>query len=204
MDSYRVANPEEKLFSYWFQKYRVRENNVGWRIDYILVSRALKVKKRSSPWWNGRKRPLSCFSPDNYKLRIIFVVSNGQILKYNYWLSLHKALGCCRRPSVLHCQLSRRLPSLLCSLKRFNIYFSSWFSLLSLLIALSLILILPFRVLIIWFDSYSNDWEFSLSFRALSFHHRGSFIIVLEASHQLLVFSIKFLVFFFPNHYLVV
>ena len=44
VDSYRVANPEGKQFSYWSQIFRARERNVGWRLDYILVSRGLKVE----------------------------------------------------------------------------------------------------------------------------------------------------------------
>jgi len=39
------VNPEKKQFSYWSQMFKARERNVGWRIDYILVSKGLTVQK---------------------------------------------------------------------------------------------------------------------------------------------------------------
>ncbi len=47
VDSYRQLNPEGRQFSYWSQRFRAREKNIGWRIDYFLVSQKIihKVKR---------------------------------------------------------------------------------------------------------------------------------------------------------------
>ncbi|MEM6643500.1 MAG: exodeoxyribonuclease III [Bacteroidota bacterium] len=42
VDSFRFLYPEEVKYSWWNYKYRARERNVGWRIDYFLVSERLK------------------------------------------------------------------------------------------------------------------------------------------------------------------
>ncbi len=39
IDVYRTMNPEEKdVYTYWDQKSRARDRNVGWRIDYFFCS----------------------------------------------------------------------------------------------------------------------------------------------------------------------
>lgn len=43
-DSFRHFYPEEIKYSWWNYKYGARERNVGWRIDYFLVSNQLKDK----------------------------------------------------------------------------------------------------------------------------------------------------------------
>ena len=43
-DSFRHFYPEEIKYSWWNYKYGARERNVGWRIDYFLVSNQLKEK----------------------------------------------------------------------------------------------------------------------------------------------------------------
>ncbi len=41
VDSFRHLHPHEKdAYSWWSYRARARENNVGWRIDYFVVSRA--------------------------------------------------------------------------------------------------------------------------------------------------------------------
>ena len=47
VDSFRERNPELIKYSYWSYMRNAREKNVGWRIDYFLVSKKLikKVKK---------------------------------------------------------------------------------------------------------------------------------------------------------------
>ncbi|MEM7298545.1 MAG: exodeoxyribonuclease III [Bacteroidota bacterium] len=42
IDTFRDRNPEEVKYSWWNYKYRARERNVGWRIDYFLASEKLK------------------------------------------------------------------------------------------------------------------------------------------------------------------
>jgi len=37
-DSFRRLHPEEVKYSWWSYRFRARENNAGWRLDYFLVS----------------------------------------------------------------------------------------------------------------------------------------------------------------------
>ncbi len=37
-DSFRFMHPDEVKYSWWSYRFRARENNAGWRIDYFLVS----------------------------------------------------------------------------------------------------------------------------------------------------------------------
>ena len=41
-DSFRHLHPEEKKYSYWSNFAQARARNVGWRIDYVLVSDSAK------------------------------------------------------------------------------------------------------------------------------------------------------------------
>lgn len=41
IDTFRHMNPEEIKYSWWSFRGGARQNNVGWRIDYFLVSSAL-------------------------------------------------------------------------------------------------------------------------------------------------------------------
>jgi len=38
LDSFRLLNPEQVKYSWWSYRAGAREKNVGWRIDYFLVS----------------------------------------------------------------------------------------------------------------------------------------------------------------------
>lgn len=42
VDSFRMLKPEEVKYSWWSYRGGARERNVGWRIDYLLVSEKLK------------------------------------------------------------------------------------------------------------------------------------------------------------------
>ena len=43
VDSFRYLHPEEKdAYSWWSYRMKARERNVGWRIDYFIVSERLK------------------------------------------------------------------------------------------------------------------------------------------------------------------
>ena len=44
IDSFRFKNPDTVKYSWWSYRGRARENNVGWRIDYFLLSESLKDK----------------------------------------------------------------------------------------------------------------------------------------------------------------
>jgi len=44
VDSYRALRPEGEDYTWWSNRGRARENNVGWRIDYQIVSPGLRAK----------------------------------------------------------------------------------------------------------------------------------------------------------------
>lgn len=41
VDTFRRLHPEEVTYSWWSYRFRAREKNTGWRIDYFLVSESL-------------------------------------------------------------------------------------------------------------------------------------------------------------------
>ncbi len=43
-DSFRYLHPDTVKYSWWSYRFRARENNAGWRLDYFLVSDRLKNK----------------------------------------------------------------------------------------------------------------------------------------------------------------
>ena len=40
-DTFRHLHPEEQTFSWWSYRFKAREKNIGWRIDYFLISHRL-------------------------------------------------------------------------------------------------------------------------------------------------------------------
>ena len=42
VDTWRTQHPDEVKYSWWSYRFRARENNAGWRIDYFLVSDDLR------------------------------------------------------------------------------------------------------------------------------------------------------------------
>ncbi|MFD2098927.1 exodeoxyribonuclease III [Flagellimonas iocasae] len=47
VDSFRKLHPNEVAYTYWSYRFKSRERNVGWRIDYFLVSPQLMEKVES-------------------------------------------------------------------------------------------------------------------------------------------------------------
>lgn len=43
-DTFRYLYPETVTYSWWSYRFKAREKNAGWRIDYFLTSEALKDK----------------------------------------------------------------------------------------------------------------------------------------------------------------
>ena len=41
-DSFRYLHPDEVTYSWWSYRFKAREKNAGWRIDYFLVSDSIK------------------------------------------------------------------------------------------------------------------------------------------------------------------
>ena len=45
IDTYRYFYPDtEGVYSWWSYRFKAREKNAGWRIDYFIVSKALESK----------------------------------------------------------------------------------------------------------------------------------------------------------------
>ena len=47
-DTFRMLHPEEQVFSWWSYRFHAREKNVGWRIDYFVVSERLMPQVRTA------------------------------------------------------------------------------------------------------------------------------------------------------------
>ena len=43
-DTFRLLHPEQVTYSWWSYRFKAREKNAGWRIDYFLVSDRLRDK----------------------------------------------------------------------------------------------------------------------------------------------------------------
>jgi len=45
LDVWREFNPDKKdVYTYWDQKTRARDRNVGWRLDYFFADKKIKIK----------------------------------------------------------------------------------------------------------------------------------------------------------------
>ena len=49
IDTYRYLHPDTTgVYSWWSYRFKAREKNAGWRIDYFLISENFKDKLRSA------------------------------------------------------------------------------------------------------------------------------------------------------------
>ncbi len=48
VDSFRYLHPEEVKYSWWSYRMKARERNVGWRIDYFIVSSRIQDRIRAA------------------------------------------------------------------------------------------------------------------------------------------------------------
>ncbi len=55
VDAFRVVNQEEDQYTWWSFRGRAREKNVGWRIDYQVVSPQIKDKVLRTEIYNQEK-----------------------------------------------------------------------------------------------------------------------------------------------------
>ncbi|MBR3640845.1 MAG: exodeoxyribonuclease III [Oscillibacter sp.] len=52
-DTFRALYPDKRdAYSWWSYRFHAREKNVGWRIDYFIVSDRLREKIRSADIWS--------------------------------------------------------------------------------------------------------------------------------------------------------
>lgn len=47
-DSFRCLHPDEVKYSWWSYRFRAREKNAGWRIDYFLLSERLQPQLQAA------------------------------------------------------------------------------------------------------------------------------------------------------------
>lgn len=47
-DTFRRLHPKEQVFSWWSYRFQARKKNIGWRIDYFLVSERLLPRIREA------------------------------------------------------------------------------------------------------------------------------------------------------------
>ena len=52
VDSYRALHPERVQYSWWSSRFGVREKNIGWRIDHVMVSAELHPRLRDAFIWD--------------------------------------------------------------------------------------------------------------------------------------------------------
>lgn len=52
VDSFRYFHPEESKYSWWSYRAGARQNNIGWRIDYFLISDTLMKSVQSAAIYN--------------------------------------------------------------------------------------------------------------------------------------------------------
>lgn len=55
VDAFRVLNQEPDQYTWWSNRGRAWEKNVGWRIDYQIVSPSLKDKIRRVEIYKGQR-----------------------------------------------------------------------------------------------------------------------------------------------------
>lgn len=47
-DSFRYQNPDKILYSWWSYRFFAREKNIGWRIDYFIISNDIREKIKTT------------------------------------------------------------------------------------------------------------------------------------------------------------
>ena len=51
IDTFRTLHPDAPTYSWWSYRFRAREKNAGWRIDYFIVSERLLPRVKNADIW---------------------------------------------------------------------------------------------------------------------------------------------------------
>jgi len=52
VDTFRSLHPDEARYTWWSNRFGVRERNIGWRIDHVLVTRDLAPRVERAFIWD--------------------------------------------------------------------------------------------------------------------------------------------------------
>lgn len=52
IDTFRYLYPDKVAYSWWSYRYHARNRNIGWRVDYFLISNKLKKKLKDAYIYN--------------------------------------------------------------------------------------------------------------------------------------------------------
>ena len=55
IDAFRAINPEPEQYTWWSNRGRAWEKNVGWRIDYQIISSGLGSAVKSAAIYKERR-----------------------------------------------------------------------------------------------------------------------------------------------------
>ena len=53
IDTYRYLNPNKKIYTWWSYFHNARERNIGWRLDYFIISKKLLTNMKDAYIYNG-------------------------------------------------------------------------------------------------------------------------------------------------------
>lgn len=53
IDSYRYFNPDKVIYTWWSYLGHAREKNIGWRLDYFIVSKKIEKNMKKAKILNG-------------------------------------------------------------------------------------------------------------------------------------------------------
>lgn len=53
IDTYRYQNPDKVIYTWWSYFANARERNIGWRLDYFVISKKLLPKMKEAYIYNG-------------------------------------------------------------------------------------------------------------------------------------------------------
>ena len=46
IDAYRDLHPDEESYTWWTYRFSARQKNIGWRLDYFLVTKGIMERTK--------------------------------------------------------------------------------------------------------------------------------------------------------------